>query len=735
MMDSYIKKITEKVNNCPKIQKWLEMNRLRGNKFIWPNSEEDINVQYDVEYISKYYYVCKKYNGEYEYFIKPGFIINTENDNIFYRVYNVVDDMETEITNTIKEYKDDKLRISFPWDTLGKNKFRLVLEDYNIKYEYECCIFNIDIINNYYTIVYTNPHNIVCDNLKIKLYLYDQPYDQLFNNIEYPEVQLIDYDLYHIANLELINKIVDTDNDLILYTLNVHMLDNNAKPKDNTLHIKFRLRYIDSKNNEFFYISDLIKTNIYFFSSFNVDYNNIYLGNNEVSAVENKFYISNVCMYFDHMSIDYFQLYRITIDNFKNCNYNEAEYVNRYVYNEEYLNFTMYNMDPNYIYLFRIEYYIYAELNISGFLKKPIIRPQYESPIDIGDVYMKTNTRFEIVYKIIDDKLKDYYKNISNNIRKMVLSSNTVSYDYNSYNIDDNNYIHFIYYITISQLQEIPLNNDLFFYYEFNNNNNVEKISADVRFIPPNDTVGCFYISKNVMNTDPLVKSSNYYYEYRYITKGYEDIIRPFLKDVVSGVKEYCGFRNIMKSYYQDNVNIILNEYKTLIRDNYDNIGYAQLGSDMIGESSDSGGPILCLMNVDLIGRTVISVREDMSFYLVFYYFNSTVVENAYIQSIDNIYLKCLCKDENTGEDVYVTIGSLYSSLTKRRGGSLISDLVKLDYVASAHNPTGLYPYIDFEKYDFRLFGDINLYINNTIAIYKNVLFHNNVFKLDTKYD
>jgi hypothetical protein len=380
-----------------------------------------------------------------------------------------------------------------------------------------------------------------------------------------------------------------------------------------------------------------------------------------------------------------------------------------------------------------MSYYIYAELNVTGFLKKPIIRPQYESPINIGDVYMTENTRFEIVYKIVDDRLKDYYVGIKDIIKKVVLSSNTALFEYVNHNIDDHNYIHFLFDITITQIQELPVDYDLFFYYECDNNN-IEKISADVRFIPPNAMTGCFYISKNILNNDPLVKSSDYYYEYMYVKKGYENILKIYLKDVTTDIGEYCGFRNIMKSYNNNDDSEILNEYKTFARNNYDTIGYARLGYEINGQS-DSGMPILCFMNVDVIGKTVISAREDMSIYLVFYYFSAENAERASIQSIDNIFLKCLCKNENTGEDVYVTIGSLYGGITKRRSTSLISDLVRLNYTASAHNPTGRYLGVDIDKYDFRLFGDINLMINDTYVMYKNVLFHNNVFKIDTKYE
>jgi hypothetical protein len=737
-MDSYMNKIKEKMNNCPKISKWLEMNKKRGNKFIWPNSEIDSDIIGNIKGISKKYYIYKPYNNVgYMTFIKPGFIIEKEDDNIYYEIYNIKEDgTEIKIDNTIKEYIDNKIKITFEWYIEGKNKFKILLKDYNIIYEYECYIFEINVIKDYYKIIYKELHNIEIDNFFIELNRFDLDWGYV-NNIECPEIYLLDNSTFNkIGDFRLLRTIYDSDKNKIRYEYKLDLIDDYVPPQENKLYLIFRIKYLDFNNNEFYYITDLIRPDVYYFSSFNLDYNNIYLGNNNVNCENNYFYFSNLSIPFVGMSIDKFALFRLSIEDFNNNEYSNYEFVEHGNNRGDYADIPMYNLNPNYVYFIKIVYDIGVNKYVSGFIKKPIFRPQYYDLQNVGDLYIYQLKEVEIKYKIIDNRyIENTFKNMYILIKKMSFDNVILTCEYIDQYIDNNNYIHFQYEIRIIDQEPTSEDNNLKLYYE-KTNDNYEILDATINYKSLMPRIGCFYISKNVINTNPLVKSSEYYYKYIYMNDIYHDLINLYIQDPgESSTQELLGFRNDMKSYIitDDSEYRYLTEYKNLSRDNFDNYGWGIISY----KSKFNNRPlldfkVLALLNADLVGRTVISLYEDVSIYLVYYYFNSTVAQNANILTISDIYLRSLCKDEQTGEEYNISIGNLYTSITKRREGTgLISDLVKLDYNAGIHNPRGHYPNVDFTKYDFKLFGNISLYINNTIISEPNVLLHNNIVKFE----
>ena len=730
MINSFIKKIDNIKNN--NIDKWLYLNKKRGNYLsLWPNSEYDDDINNMITYISKYYYV---FNNNI-LIKKPGFIINDINNEYFFKIFVIKDNIETEIPikNIYKKYEKDHIIIDFDYNEPGKGIFKILFTDFNIDYKYEYYIFNIEFIKNYNTIIFRkNPKSITASHLLIKYNIYDLSYGEMQYNVDFEKLYLMDTNKWiDIGNFTEIGRYIEGG--YIRYDF-IFNYNDEFKPEENRVYAKFKLKFV-TKNDSFYSISNDIDTSVYYFASFYLNYNNIYLGNNRVQYTDNRFNWSDFNDYYSGMVLTKFYLYKITIENFNNNLFGEKEFITDILYlGGSYIILDMYALDPNYIYLMTCQYNIDDVNYVTGFFHSPIFRPQYIiDPENLGDIYAYEKKYITLKYKLLDSRyLSSYIERISSLIKNMNIGQVNTSFTYKNYLIDGE-YINFNYEVMINTY-DIPSNREFKIMYE--NTDRPYEIIFDYfttyKYALP--IVGCFYISMNIINfigDEQLAYMSSYYsLYYLYMKDIYFDLFNPcsISNNSTTETEILLNYsNNFDKIYKKDDYYLVEYKGSLNINNNTFNKTWIKYKNKTKEEYLNQTNYLLRFLNVDLIGQSNINLDEDsFTFYIKYYYYD---VSN-YIVSIHNVCLRGNIILEN-GEIIYLNIDiSRDPEIMENFTGSLKYSMLVFRYFKNISDPRVQYPGIDFSKFDFKIFGDVVVKINNNDYEYNDVLLFTNIIKL-----
>jgi hypothetical protein len=185
---------------------------------------------------------------------------------------------------------------------------------------------------------------------------------------------------------------------------------------------------------------------------------------------------------------------------------------------------------------------------------------------------------------------------------------------------------------------------------------------------------------------------------------------------------------NFDKIYKKDDYYLV--EYKSSINgpiNNTFNKTYIKYKNKIKEEYLNQTNYLLRFLNVDLIGQSNINLDENnFIFYIKYYYYD---VSN-YIVSIHNVCLRGNIILEN-GETVYLNIFiSSDPDITENFTGDLKYTMMTFHYLKLRSDPRVQYPGIDFSKFDFKIFGNVVVKINDNDYEYDDVLLFTNIIKL-----